>query len=31
MADDALFLGWGEVVSGRERKALDVFNESVQY
>ena len=31
MADEALFLGWGEIVSGRERKALDVFNESVQY
>ena len=31
MADEALFLGWGEIVRGRERKALDVFNESVQY
>jgi hypothetical protein len=31
MADDALFIGWGEVVRGRERKAIEVFNESVQY
>jgi len=31
MADEALFIGWGEVVRGRERKAIDVFNESVQY
>jgi hypothetical protein len=31
MADEALFIGWGEVVRGRERKAVDVFNESIQY
>jgi hypothetical protein len=31
MADDALFLGWGQVVRGREGKAVDVFNESIQY
>ena len=31
MADEALFIGWGEVVRGRERKAVDVFNESLQY
>ena len=31
MADEALFLGWGEVVRGRERKAVEVFNESIQY
>jgi hypothetical protein len=31
MADEALFLGWGEIVSGREGKAVEVFNESVQY
>jgi hypothetical protein len=31
MADEALFIGWSDVVRGRERKALDVFNESVQY
>jgi hypothetical protein len=31
MADEALFIGWGEVARGRERKAVDVFNESIQY
>ncbi len=31
MADDALFIGWGEVVRGREKQATEVFNESVQY
>jgi hypothetical protein len=31
MADEALFIGWGDVVRGRESKALDVFNESLQY
>jgi hypothetical protein len=31
MADEALFLGWGEVVRGRENKAVDVFNESIEY
>ncbi len=31
MADDALFIGWGSVVRGRERKALDVFGETVQF
>lgn len=31
MADEALFIGWGEVVRGREKKAVEVFNESVQY
>jgi hypothetical protein len=31
MANEALFIGWGEVVRGRERKAVDVFNESLQY
>jgi hypothetical protein len=31
MADEALFIGWGEVVRGRESKALEVFNESLQY
>lgn len=31
MADDALFLGWGEVVRGREAKAVEVFNESIEY
>ena len=31
MADEALFIGWGEVARGRERKAVEVFNESIQY
>jgi hypothetical protein len=31
MADDGLFIGWGEVVRGREAKAVEVFNESVAY
>jgi hypothetical protein len=31
MADEALFIGWGDVVRGRERKAVEVFNESLQY
>ncbi len=31
MSDDALFLGWGEVVRGREGKAVEVFNESIEY
>ena len=31
MADDALFVGWGEVVRGREEKAVEVFGETVQY
>jgi hypothetical protein len=31
MADDALFFGWGEVVRGRETKAVEVFNEAVAY
>ena len=31
MADDAIFLGWGEVVRGREAKAVEVFNESIQF
>lgn len=31
MADRALFIGWGIPVRGREAKAIQVFNESVQY
>lgn len=31
MAEAALFIGWGETVRGREAKALEVFNESVEY
>jgi hypothetical protein len=31
MADAGLFIGWGEVVRGREERALEVFNETIQY
>lgn len=31
MADAGLFIGWSEVIPGREKKALEVFNESLQY
>jgi hypothetical protein len=31
MAEAGLFIGWGQVVRGRERKALEVLNESVAY
>ncbi|HEX8033918.1 MAG TPA: hypothetical protein VF510_08735 [Ktedonobacterales bacterium] len=31
MANAALFIGYGPVVSGREGKALQVFNEAIQY
>src|SRR5690349_165664 len=31
MADAALFIGWGQVVRGREKRAVEVFNESVAY
>jgi hypothetical protein len=31
MADTALFIGWGNPVRGREKAAVTVFNESVQY
>lgn len=31
MADAALFIGWGQVVRGREKRALQVFNETVEY
>jgi hypothetical protein len=31
MADAALFIGWGQVVRGREERAIQVFNESVEY
>jgi hypothetical protein len=30
MADAGLFIGWGEVVRGREDRALVVFNESIE-
>ena len=31
MADQALFIGWGDTVAGREAKAVGVFNDSVAY
>ena len=31
MAKGVLFIGWGPAVRGRERKALQVFREAVQY
>ena len=31
MADRILFLSWGEVVRGREERAIEVFNESVGF
>ena len=31
MAGDAIFLGWGQVVRGREQFALQVFQEAVSY
>lgn len=31
MADAGLFIGWGEVVRGRETEALEVFNETLVY
>jgi hypothetical protein len=31
MAEAALYIGWGAPARGREKQALDVFNESMQY
>src|SRR5438067_45401 len=31
MATAALVIGWGQIVRGREQKALQVFNEAMQY
>jgi hypothetical protein len=31
MAGEALFLGWGPVVRGREQKAVQVFQETIEY
>ncbi len=31
MADASLFIGWGKVVRGREERALDVFNETIEF
>ena len=31
MADAGIFIGWGQVVRNREQRALEVFNDSMQY
>jgi hypothetical protein len=31
MADAALFVGWGNTVRGRERQALQVFGDAIQF
>ena len=31
MADRVLFIGWGDVVRGREERALEVFDETVGF
>jgi hypothetical protein len=31
MADHALFVGWGEIIPGREQQAAQVFNELLQH
>ncbi len=31
MAGDELFIGWGPVVRGREQKALQVFQETIEF
>jgi hypothetical protein len=31
MAGEAIFLGWGQVVRGREQLALEVFREATEY
>ncbi len=31
MAEAGIFVGWGQPTRGREKHALDVFNESMQY
>jgi hypothetical protein len=31
MAGEALFLGWGSVVRGREQRSLEVFQETIEY
>lgn len=31
MADAGIFLGWGEVVRGREAQAIEAFNETVAF
>src|SRR3990172_1284981 len=31
MADAGIFIGWGEPVDGREREAIEVFDEALAY
>lgn len=31
MPDAGLFIGWGEVVRGREAQAVELFNETLEY
>jgi hypothetical protein len=31
MAEAALFIGWGSMVDGREKRALELFNKSMHY
>jgi len=31
MAEAGLFIGWGQVVRAREQRALEVFNDNMQY
>jgi hypothetical protein len=31
MADHALFVGWGEIIPGREQQATRVFGETMEY
>ena len=31
MAEHALFVGWGEVIPGREQQAVQVFNEVLEH
>lgn len=31
MAGEALFIGWGQIVRGREKAGLKVFQEAVEY
>ena len=31
MADAGLFIGWGEVVRGKEDLVLEVFNETIEF
>ena len=31
MSDSGLFIGWGEVVRGREAEAVETFNSTIEY